>query len=75
VATALTHVEDEARLLVTLPDGSPGSVPVAVTDIGFEDNLEAAATTLTVEGFRRLLSVARSLTPARQRRISPQTRK
>jgi hypothetical protein len=45
----------ELRLVVVLPDGTPGIVPAEATDVfGAMEAAAAIVTTLSVEGVRRL---------------------
>jgi len=48
-------------LVVMLPDGSPGTIPLAATDISGEQQPSACVTTLSVEGVRQLRAVVSSL--------------
>jgi hypothetical protein len=62
-------------LVVTLPDGSPGTVRADATDILGGAGEGQGLTVLSVEGLRRLRQLVVVLEPVRQRRGRPQTRK
>ncbi len=62
-------------LVVTLPDGTPGTIRADATDILCASPSEPGATVLTVEGIRQLRLLVDALAPARKRRGRPKTRK
>jgi hypothetical protein len=53
-ATGFKRWEGALLLVVVLPDGSPGTVPAAATDVLGTAPAEAMVSTLSVEGVRRL---------------------
>ena len=61
-------------LVVTLPDGSPGTIPADATSVSGEPATESPGSVLSVEGVRRLQSLISSLETARSR-VRPKTRK
>jgi hypothetical protein len=65
----------ELLLMVVLPDGSPGTVPAAATDILDGPSVELGSTTLSVEGLRRLHELAATLKPPVERRARTTGRK
>jgi len=67
-ASGFQHRGGVLLLVVTLPDGSPGTVPAAATDVLGSAPAEPGTTTLTVEGIRRLCQMAASLAPAAESR-------
>jgi hypothetical protein len=73
-AVAFKRLTGVLHLVVTLPDSTPGTIPAASTSVfGEQPSSELGATTLTVEGVRRLRTLVEAM-GARQRR-SAQTRK
>jgi hypothetical protein len=64
-ASGFKRWKGELLLVVTLPDGSPGTVPAAATDLlgapGAAD--PAGMTTLSVEGLQRLHRLVGALGP------------
>ncbi len=62
-------------LVVTLPDGTPGTIRADATDILNESSGEPTVTVLSVEGLRQLRLLVTALTPAPKRRNRPKTRK
>jgi hypothetical protein len=60
-ASGFKRWRGELLLVVVLPDGSPGTVPADATDVfGAGGGPADAGTVLSVEGFRRLRSLALS---------------
>ena len=53
-------------LVVMLPDGSPGTIPVAATDILGAEPVGGVVTVLSVEGIRELRALAGSLKRSRR---------
>ena len=73
-AVAFKRLTGVLHLVVTLPDGTPGTIPAVSTSVfGEQSSSELGATTLTVEGVLRLRTLVEAM-GARQRR-SAQTRK
>jgi hypothetical protein len=62
-------------LVVVLPDGSPGTIPVAATDILGGEPERAVQTALSVEGIRELRTLAGSLKRSRRSSAGTRTRK
>jgi hypothetical protein len=67
--------DGELLLVVVLPDGSPGTIPATATDVLGPSPGEAIASTLSVDGVRRLRLLLDTLGPARGSRKGAQTRK
>jgi hypothetical protein len=62
-------------LVVVLPDGSPGTIPVAATDILGDGQPPEMTAVLSVEGTRRLRALLGTLKPARRVPAGSKTRK
>ncbi len=62
-------------LIVVLPDGSPGTIPAAATDVLGDEPTVALATVLSVEGIRLLQGLVGTLKRPRRSSSSPKTRK
>ena len=62
-------------LVVLLPDGSPGTIPVAATDILGAEPARELVTTLSVEGIRELRALTGSLKRSRRSSVAARTRK
>ena len=63
-------------LVVTLPDGTPGTIRADATDVLGEDSGEEdSATVLSADGLRRLRLLMAASAPAVQSRTRPKTRK
>ncbi len=62
-------------LVVMLPDGSPGTISVAATDILGAEPAPALVTVLSVEGIRELRALAGSLRRSRRSSAGVRTRK
>ena len=75
VATGFKRWKGVLLLVVTLPDGSPGTVPVDATDILGTPPTEPGSSVLTAEGLRRLYQLTQALRPARQKRSGPKASK
>jgi hypothetical protein len=58
-------------LVVGLPDGSPGTIPVVATDILGTEPVAGIVTVLSVEGIRELRALTGSLKSSRRSRRSP----
>jgi hypothetical protein len=54
-----------------LPDGSPGTIPAAATDILGTEPVAGIVTVLSVEGIRELRALTGSLKSSRRSRRSP----
>ena len=74
-ATGFKRYDGVLYLVVGLPDGSPGTIPVTATDILGEEAPQGVATSLTVEGIRELRVLVESLQPVRRSPSRPKTRK
>jgi hypothetical protein len=62
-------------LVVLLPDGSPGTIPVAATDILGAEPVGDLVTALSVEGIRELRALAGSLKRSRRSAAAARARK
>jgi hypothetical protein len=62
-------------LVVGLPDGSPGTIPVSATDLLGPEPSRGVVTVLSVEGIRELRVLAGSLKRSRRSRSGARTRK
>jgi hypothetical protein len=62
-------------LVVTLPDGSPGTMRADASDILSAGRPEEGSAVLSADGLRHLHQLVSALAPARQRRGRPKTRK
>jgi hypothetical protein len=63
-------------LVVTLPDGSPGTIPAEATNVLGDSVAEGGAmVVLSADGFRRLHELVVALRPGRRNRVRSQTRK
>ena len=62
-------------LVVLLPDGSPGTIPVAATDILGSEPVGGVVTALSVEGIRELRGLVGSLRRSRRSSAGAGTRK
>lgn len=72
-ASAFKRVGGELLLVVSLPDGSPGTIRADATSIIGDAGADAGAlTVLTVEGFRHLHRLTATLAAVR---VRPKTRK
>jgi hypothetical protein len=74
-ATGFKRYDGVLYLVVGLPDGSPGTIPLTATDILGEETFVGVATSLTVEGIRELRVLVGSLQPVRRSPSRPKTRK
>jgi hypothetical protein len=63
------RVDGEVFLVVTLPDGSPGTIRVEATDIVAAASPERAVTVLDGDGVRRLHQLVDGLRPSRGGRV------
>ena len=63
-ATGFKRWEGELLLVVVLPDGSPGTIRVDVTDVLGAAAVEASVSVLSVEGVRRLRQLVDALAVA-----------
>lgn len=71
-ATAFKRWRGELLLVVVLPDGSPGTLPAAATDVfGVLDEAEVPVTAvLSLDGVRRLRLLLEALEPrSRSRKV------
>ena len=71
VASGFKRRDGTLFLVVGLPDGSPGTIPVAATDILGVEPAAGIVTVLSVEGIRDLRSLTVSLKTSRSSRRSP----
>ncbi len=62
-------------LIVGLPDGSPGTIPVTATNILGDEPMVETATALSVEGIRELQAVVASMNAPRRRSPSGSKRR
>lgn len=62
-------------LVVTLPDGSPGTISADATNVFGELVVVGASVVLSAEGFRCLHELVVALRPAGRSRVRPRTRK
>src|ERR1700691_521320 len=60
-ATGFKRRDGVLFLIVVLPDGSPGTIPAAATDVLGDEPNEALATVLSVEGIRLLQGLVGTL--------------
>lgn len=60
------RVDGVVFLVVTLPDGSPGTIRADVTDVLGAAADEAAGTVLDAEGLRALLALVSRMAPPRR---------
>jgi hypothetical protein len=68
-ARSFKRWEGEVLLVVVLPDGTPGTIPVDATSLAEEPvEAQAAAVVLSVEGVRRLRAAVEALTPGSRKR-------
>lgn len=74
-ATGFKRWEGTLLLVVTLPDGSPGTIPAEVTDVLGVRAASSPVSVLSVEGVRRLRVLVDVVAPAGRSRGRPQTRK
>ncbi len=76
LARGFKRWKGELMLVVVLPDGSPGTLSVAATDLfGTERATELQTLVLSVDGVRRLQVLVESLSPAKRSAIRAKTRK
>lgn len=67
-AVAFKRLTGVLHLVVTLPDGTPGTIPAASTSVfGEQPPSEVGATTLTVEGVRRLRTLVEGMRASQRR--------
>ena len=74
-ATGFKRRSGVLLLVVTLPDGTPGTIRADATDILCDGPPEPGGTVLTAEGIRQLRLLVDALAPAPKRRSRPKTRK
>ncbi|HEV8065430.1 MAG TPA: hypothetical protein VGP46_11385, partial [Acidimicrobiales bacterium] len=74
-ATSFRRYQQVPYLVVVLPDGSPGTIPVAATDILGDGQPPEMTAVLSVEGTRRLRALLGTLKPARRVPAGSKTRK
>lgn len=67
-ATTFNRWRGVIHLVVTLPDGSSGTIAADATNVFGEEVSSAGATVLTTEGFRHLRTLVNALRPAESRR-------
>jgi hypothetical protein len=75
VASGFKRRDGVLLLVVTLPDGSPGTIRADATSILGGAPAKTGSTVLSVEGLRRLHQLTVALRPVRQRRRPPTARK
>jgi hypothetical protein len=71
-ASAFKRLDGELLLVVSLPDGSPGTIRANATSIIADADADAALTVLTVEGLRHLHRLSATLLAVH---VRPKTRK
>jgi len=75
-ATSFKRWRGDLLLVVVLPDGSPGTIPVSATDVlGETTPIDTPSGVLTVEGVRQLRELVGTLKPRRRSPSGPKTRK
>jgi hypothetical protein len=74
-ATSFKRHNGTLFLIVGLPDGSPGTIPVMATDVFGDELPSGVATVLTVEGIRELRALVGTLKPKRRSSPRPKKRK
>jgi hypothetical protein len=74
-ATGFKRQNGTLFLIVGLPDGSPGTIPVTATDILGDELPSGVLTVVTVEGIRELRVLVGTLKPVRRSSSRPQMRK
>ena len=74
-ATGFKRQNGTLFLILGLPDGSPGTIPVTATDVLGDESPSGVATVLTVEGIRELRMLVGTLKPVRRSSSRPQMRK
>jgi hypothetical protein len=74
-ATGFKRWDGALLLVVVLPDGSPGTIPVGVTDVLGPPTEGKSLSVLSVDGVRRLRHLVGALPSPRQSRRAPRTRK
>ncbi len=66
-ATTFKRWRGVLHLVVTLPDGSPGTVPAEATNVFGQEEDESVTTVLTAEGFRHLRTLVGASSPVKSR--------
>ena len=74
-ATGFKRWRGHLMLVVLLPDGSPGTIPVDVTDLLGVTAAQGPASVLTVEGVRTLRALVGALAPTKRSTSRSKTRK
>jgi hypothetical protein len=74
-ATGFKRWEGDLLLVVVLPDGSPGTIRVEVSDVLGSPAEAVALSVLSVEGVRRLRGLLAALPSRQPSRRGPRTRK
>lgn len=74
-ATGFKRWEGDLFLLVSLPDGTPGTIPADATDILGAQPTEPTNAVLSAEGLRKLHQLVGTLGPPKQRRSTGNQRK
>jgi len=74
-ATGFKRIDGSLFLVVGLPDGSPGTIPLAATDILGDQPVVELTATLSVDGIRELRALISSLRPQRRSPSGPKMRK
>ena len=74
-ATGFKRIDGSLFLVVGLPDGSPGTIPVTATDILGDEPVVEVTATLSVEGIRELRALTGSLRSPRRSPSGPKKRK
>ena len=74
-ATGFKRIDGSLFLVVGLPDGSPGTIPVTATDVLGDDPIVELAAALSVEGIRELRTLVGSMKPPRRSQSGLKKRK
>jgi hypothetical protein len=64
-ASGFKHLKGVLHLVVTLPDGSSGTIAADATDVHGELVCDAHATIMSIEGFRHLRALVTALRESR----------
>lgn len=74
-ATGFKRHEGVLFLIVSLPDGSPGTIPLSATDILGVEPAPVLVTALSVDGIRQLRTLVGSMKRPGRSPSGPRTRK
>jgi hypothetical protein len=73
-ARSFKRLNSELLLVIELPDGSPGTIAAAATDVLASAEPGGPPVVLDAAGWRRLRELVASLTPACRRRVNTSRR-